>query len=1750
MLRKQLSRFFRVCVVVAGMIYIYFPTSQVVAQSHQEVKQNAASEKSIPFEVLDAAHRELDGSPALTLSFSLPVNTKRDVGRYIQVFEMSAGESDKTPQANQSSEEEDEWSGNTQKYSTGVSKESADTQVNGGKLVSGAWVVGKNPRLLFFPHIKPQTRYVVRIQPGLPAANGVTLPEEDRFSIKTAAVSPVYYFASRGMVLPAVQNGGLPVITVNVPEVDIQFLRVKDEQLPNFLEQVIAGATRGQRALNSQETDDGESSENIYNYYDKPNLRGATNIWSLDKIHGMTESAFTGRFMTEKKSNKRSVTFIPVENIAALSKPGVYIAVMSQPNRFRYDYQTSYFYISNLGLHIRQYAGESAEAFVSSLVTGKGEEGVEVSWVDANGKILAQAKTNAQGKASFPKRPKGAKLVLAKKDLQTSLITLKEPALDLAEFDVSGLTSSPIRLFAYSGRNLYRPGETFDVSVIARDSDGRMLSTQPIHAILRRPDGKTQWTTSWQPDKQFAGYYRQTIELPADSPTGTWSLELRSDPASHIANTVMRLNVEEFLPERMKLDLGSASQVLNAGEENWRIDITGNYLYGAPAAGNKLLGVVNTERKANPLEKTLPGFFFGDMNEDTVHSRTELSAQSLDMDGKGSVSVSLSPVLKRRSPFTVRTTLSLLESGGRPVIRSIERIFWPAAELVAVRPMFNSAYARENSNVEFEVIRTNSSGELLAATELPVRIFRENRHYYWRFDDQRGWHSGFSETDELVSTSLISLKAGEREKLMFPVNYGRYRVEIIDPETGMSMRYRFYAGWFAKDDETQGVRPDRVGMKFDKPNYREGETAKLTITPPHAGEALITVEGDKLLWSWRQAVPAKESTINIPIKEEWKRHDLYVNVMVLRPGNTGQRYDRTTGATPARAMGLIYLPLDREDRKLDVTLDAPKKIKPSEKLKVKIKAPQAKHQNTLVTLSAVDAGILNITSFRSPDPFAFFFGKLRYGHDLYDIYGRLIEKMAGRKGKLKWGGDAAPKPTQSLPKKVRLVDLFSGPVALDANGEANIELDVPDFNGSLRLMAVVSGKEHFGMQEAEVTVVSPLVVELATPRFLSVGDQANLALDIHNLAGTDQAVSVKINNDAGLKIQNNEQTVMLKDGEKRLVRIPLESGTALGLTEVKVTVESTLMKIDRSFPLQVQAPTPRQSITKRYNVPPGETLSIQEAHLSGFLPSSVNGTLIVSDKAPIDVRNVVQGLLTYPYGCAEQVTSSAYPHVFINEDEARRFGLKPFTLAQRADMLQKTIFKLASMQAPNGGFSLWGNVSEYQYWLSAYIANFMLDAREQGFSVPADVERKAVDFLLRGLQEGVASLPKGALSYNENSIWNDMRYAGSGRFGVLAYGAYVLAKHDKAPLSTLRQMHESMGQSYSGLSLIHLGIALKLAGDETRAQDAIASGLTKVRKSNQWWGDYGSNLRDWSLMYVLLERYKLKPEGRENLISEVGNEIGSRNGYYYYSTQEKLALFLLGRNFAQTKGESWSAELAFLADNKPGITQPLATSGTLFKPLELEQIKEGFTLKNLGDKPLYLELSYSGNPETQPAERSDNFRIQRYWYSADGRALSNKTLKVGDSIIVRINVRPTGRFANALVVDYIPAGIEIENVNIGQGENASMVIGGIDMRSAMQDQRIKHREFRDDRFVVAARINSEMNFFYRARVVTPGRFVIPPAYAEDMYQPTIYGLAGGNDFVTIENGDPAPTPATSEKATDGDRTPGARQAEAQKTRVK
>ena len=1659
--------------------------SQPVASSSATIGQ------ADPFAMLDCKPRQFNDAMALAITFTQPVDRKGDLTRYISVIDTGEAKTDNASNADDAADTA-QPSGNATEVPPGQAAPD-------GKVVEGSWSVGDNPRIVYFPYVQPQRSYAIRVRSDFPGAQpGSTVGSDHQCQVRTEAMPPSFYFASRGVVLPAGQNGGLPVATVNMPEVDVQFLRVSPEHMPEFFDDALG--------LSDDDSDE-------WRYSDNRSLKGSISNWDLDRLHSLTTSVYQGRFITDDKPNRRHVTFLPVENIQELRQPGIYVAVMSEPGRFRYEYQVTYFYISDMGLHVRRYT-DRTEAYVVSLKTGQPVAEAQVEVVDGSGKVLARATSDQDGHVRIEGDLSRARLIRAQRGDELTLLSLGEPALDLSEYDIGGHTARPNNLFVYAGRNLYRPGETFRVSVLPRDLDGQPLKAAPLTAVLKRPDGRVVRSELWQPDSQVANYIEHAISLPVDAQTGKWLLELRVDPASKTPDATWWFQAEEFLPERMKLHLDSEQPVLSTGED-WMIDVQGDYLYGAPAAGNRLLSSFQVKRNRYALPQAWPGYIFGDVADDTLRHYEELPEMALNDSGFARLKVDPASAGDAKSPVSVRVSASLLESGGRPVVRSIERSVWPADTLIAVRPLFNNDVTREGAPASFEVVRVKANGDVAPLAEAQVRLFRERRNYYWRFDDQRGWSSGYTETEDLEDSRTIALP--DRTSLTLPVDWGRYRLEIADPETGSVMRYRFYAGWNAQDADAMGNRPDRVQMKLEGVPARLGDTVHLTLTPPHDGQALVTVEGDRMLWSKWVDVKAAGTAVDIPIDASWKRHDLYVSAVVFRPGSAGDR------VTPARAVGLTFLPISSDDRKLNVTLTAPAKVEPEKTTTVKVKVDGAAGKAAHVTLSAVDVGILNINQYATPDPVDFFFGKHRYDAELRDMYGKLIEKMDGTPGRLKWGGDAAMRgDSRSLPKKVKLVDLFSGAVTLNAQGEADIPLDLPDFNGTLRLMAVAFTDSNYGHADQEMVVAAPIVAELNMPRFISPGDRATVAVDVANMSGAAQQVTVNLQGLDPLSIADGgTRTLTLKDRQRTTVRFTATPTGAYGLGLLRLVVDgkggAKPIHIERESVLQVQPPHAAEHVIRRVRLEPGKQFAPEPEAISGYYPDSVTANISLSNRPPINVSRMVNALLRYPYGCTEQTISAAMPWVLLDENDGKRFDLAIPTKAERAEKVATAIGRLAGMRSASGAYSLWGNTSasSRDVWLTAYAVGFLQDARDQGFDVPEPSLDRSRQWLQEQLQQSLRAFGTWAPALRDTlktgkvpSSYTDTLRGDHRRFAGYAAAAFALARDKQASLATVRQLFDRYQErAMSPLPLIQLAAAFQLMGDTGRMEKAMELALVRpygypingVYYTRTWLGDYGSRERDYALAYAIASQYQLAPKGRETLMAQLHYGLQTRS---YFSTQEQMALVLAARAAGGDADKPWGVTLATAsgARNLTGVNDERVA-------LKLNDLAR-LHVTNTGTEPLFLEFDLQGTRQEPPAPRSDVISLQRRWYTPDGRAWDGGALHTGDVLVVRLTVAANQSMPDALIVDRVPAGLEIENLNLSQSaEMQDWKIGGVYVMEAMSNAAIKHREFRDDRYVAAVSLTHRaVEVFYMVRVVTPGRYNVPSTVAEDMYRPELRGV--------------------------------------------
>ncbi|UOV07034.1 alpha-2-macroglobulin family protein [Pseudoxanthomonas mexicana] len=1536
-----------------------------------------------------------------------------------------------------------------------------------GAAVKGSWVLDDKGRVLRFPSVEAAKDYEVTLKAGLSAADGTRLGKDDTRKVHAGELDPAVGFASQGSVLPARESRGLPVVSINVPEVDVEFLRVTEKQLPKFFAEYQRGGRRGS--------------------------------WDLDSEYGdstplgkLAEPVYLNRFVLGGKPNERVLTYLPIQDIRELQDPGLYFAVMKRTGKFAGEFETAFFTVSDIGLHTRAYK-DKLFVHTASLQDGSATGSVELKVLDARGEAILAGKTDGNGNALLNYTLDAGHVLVATRGKDVSMLPFNQPALDLSEFAVAGREQAWFDVFAWSGRDLYRPGETVRISALLRDNDGRPVPApkqgggQPVFLRLKQPDGKVFRETRLQPGAQ--GYLSFEQAIPTEAPTGRWQVEFRTDPASKEAVQGMTLRIEEFLPERMKLDLDAAQPVLKPGQA-LKLKATAAYLYGAPASGNRFTAKLAVAVEQHPLEQ-LPGYFFGDPTMELPKDAKDIIDTTLPENGVLQEDIALPAEAKPRSTIAALVSGSVYETGGRTVNRTLKRVLWPADALVGIRPLFDDKDGADaNANAGFELVRVDAAGKPRPGKGLKATLVRELRDYHWNYDEDGGWDYDFTRRFENKDTRTLELGTGA-SKIDFPVEWGEYRLDVFDPATGLTTRYPFRAGW-SWDDQNRGLdaRPDKVKLALDKTGYKAGDTLKVTVTPPHAGKGLLMVESDRMLYV--QAIDAKPgSTFSIPVTKDWERHDIYVTALVFRGGSAPSRI------TPARAVGVAHVPMDRRDRRVAVGLSVPRQMRPEQNLPVTVSVPELAGKLAHVTVSAVDVGILNITRFPVPDANAQFFAQRRLGVDAYDIYGRVIESFEGGSAKIRFGGDMAlaALPQAKRPtSRVQTVDLFSGPVKLDGKGNARVALRVPDFNGTLRVSALVYSDTHYGNRDRETVVRAPIVAEASLPRVLAPGDRSTVTLDVQNFTGKAGAFKVLVNGEGPLDIGEGGRTADLPADAKRTLTFPIVAGEGYTTAQVRVRVEGNGFKVDRRYDVPVRAGWPAVLRSRTQVLDSLAPVEMGAGFADGLMPGSVTARMTVSALPPIPFASALKGALEYPYGCAEQTTSKGYAALELDDATAKMLGIDGLDARKRRERMEGAFGRLASMQVANGHFSMWGNDDYVNPGLTPYIAEFLLDAREGGFAVPETVLQKALTRLNEDLLAG------GAQFYGYDRR-DHLKFANQ------AYAGYVLARVNRAPLGTLRALYDNeRGKSLTGLPLVHLGIALTLQGDKARGAKAIAEGFARTGDRPEYLGDYGTRLRDDALMIALVHERKLaRPEYDRRAIS-LGRELDARrnSGWLWLSTQEQVALARLGKALMVDQKKLVSGQWSI-----GGESQAVAPVRLFGRSVDHAALARGLRFTPEGSPPLYASLDAAGIPRSAPAPDNRQVGIERRYYTTDGNEWKGGTLKEGEALIVRVGITPHVAMPDALFTDLLPAGLEIENFNLGDARQwAEVVVDGIAISDRGSAADVKHEEFRDDRYVAALKLErgSTAKVFYLVRAVTPGTYTVPPSLVEDMYRPDIRGV--------------------------------------------
>ncbi len=1490
------------------------------------------------------------------------------------------------------------------------------------------------------------------LRAGLPSADGEQLARDVTLKGYVRDRSPEVRFPGRAYVLPASGDQRLSMVTVNADQINLRLLRISDRNLIRAMaEDMFATPLDSWRA----------------DYFSD---RMAREVWA--------GTADVAKPMGQDALNQELTTSLAIPAHVGPLEPGIYIVEAGIENQDISDtgLATQWFVISDFG--ISTFSGtDGLTVAVRSLSDTSAKVGAEVALVSRSNEVLAKAATDADGIAHFAPGlslgQDGAAPALvtvtewqgegaerAPRDM--AFLSLSDPEFDLSDRGVEGQPPAPpIDLFLTTDRGAYRVGETVNATILTRNAEARALENLPLTAVILRPDG----VEATRIPAQDAGAGGSTVAwaIPGNAPRGTWRMELRTE-ADGPALATARILVEDFLPERIDFTPRLPEGAARAGG-TLDLSLSAHWLFGAPAANLPVEG----QLRLSPT-RTLDGFngyVFGRHDDDTSPVTDSLPPGATDAQGNYQTRINLPPASELGPrPVEAEVVLDIREGAGRPVERSESRVVMPEAPAIGIRPLFEGDTVSENTEGRFALIAVGP--DLKPAAE-PVRWVLN------RIDTDYQWYSLGGQWNWEVITTRTRVTEGVAEpgdapaEISAPVEWGQYEL-VAEPASGQGGQSstQFYAGWGAVANSGSET-PDRLQVTLDQPAYRSGDTARVRVEAASDGLGLVSVLSNRLVSMQTVTLKAGENAIDLPVTDEWGA-GVYVTVSAIRPLEGAQAGDRQ----PARALGLAHATVDPGDRKLSASIEAPAETRPRGLIPVTLKTDGAAGETVYATIAAVDQGILNLTGFQPPNPSQHYFGQRRLGVALRDLYGRLILPTGAPDGALREGGDAnlsgnaeAPPPTE------KLMSWFSGPVTVGADGTATVEVPVGDFNGEVRVMAVVWSGKGIGQADASVLVRDPVVMTVTAPAFLAPGDRARVGLRLTHASGPagEMRLAVQqVGGEAPLTTTLPQDSVTLTEKAEAQVQMPVTAGNAEGLANLRLTLttpDGEALTKDITIPVSLNEADIQNR--DRLVVEPGQSITVPAGLTQAMLPGA-EVTVAIGPYARLDVAGALMRLARYPYGCTEQLTSGALPLIYLPNLAA----VEGVDSGDAGEQVQKAITQILTRQGSNGGFGLW-SADSGDLWLEAYVTDFLSRARTAGYQVPDTAFRMAIDNLRN--RTNYATEPHAA-SAEENA--------------ALAYALAVLARERAATVGDLRYYADTAAGSFSTpMAAANLGAALASYGDQGRADRMFTQARNLLNlgapEPHAFRADYGTKLRDATALLALAAEAKTQAVDATDLTSQIAERIArAAEDGRSLSTQESVWTVMAAQSlFSSTPPATL---------NGVALSQPVASLPT------------DASIANTGDRALEVTLTATGKPAAAPSAGGRGYSITRHYYSIEGEALDPANLPQGTRMVVQLEISPQSEGGGRLIIaDPLPAGWEIDNPNLLRAGDVS-ALDWLDAETSAE-----MTEFRADRFAAALTWTSAESFrlAYIVRAVTPGEFRHPAASVEDMYRPEFRAWSDG-----------------------------------------
>ncbi|MBI4805075.1 MAG: alpha-2-macroglobulin family protein [Desulfovibrio sp.] len=1478
---------------------------------------------------------------------------------------------------------------------------------------------------------KPGAAYSVTLPKGLTALSGAALEKDAKFSLKIPDLAPSAKFAQQGMYLPRSGSRNVAVESVNVKAAQVQIERVYRNNI--FF------------ALNYYD----------YSFYNDEGYPEEVLPYLGDTLDNFSMPLKAPR-------NLPQVTPLNVEEHVKGQEPGLYKITVSAEGRSGPGGQ-KWMLVTDLGIAAKL-GHDDLLVWVASYKDASPVAGARVKVVSTKNQVLFQGVTDARGVwratglADLPE-DKQLFMVTVEKDTDYAFMQFERLKTDMTGYDISGVevAQAGYQAFLWGERDIYRPGETVSGAVAVRDTKLATPPPMPVKLRWTDPQGRELAVENVKTDTQGMALFSRTI--PVHQLTGPYILEALAgdEPIGQY-----RFEVEDFKPDRISTEVKPETERASPGKD-LAYAVEGRYLFGAPAAGL----AVETQVSLTPAPFTPKGYeayVFGDPERTFDPITMPRENGSLDDEGRATFKAAIPEGLKPPAALVAVISGRVSEAGGRGVAARVKMLVDAYPRYPGIKKLGESGLKPGQPQV-FEYVVVDGLGQEAQATTLVAELYEDRwQTVLRRSDDGQGFKYETKRDAKLVERREIANAGSKGQVSLTPPKFGSYRLVLKEPATGAAAQLGFWA-------EGQGYNPwameNAAKLEFvsAKADYLPGETAKLQVRAPFPGKLLLTVESTGVQDVILVDLPANTGEVSVPIKAGYSPNVYVTGVLVrkgadVRPGETG------------RAFGSISVGVGREAGRQKVAILAPEQIRPKTPLTIIAQADPG----AVVTLSAVDEGILQLIAQKTPDPWASFYAKRGLEVSSFDTWAMLLPEVKSQVAKSPAGGDDWSRYLRTeSPQGDKSVAFWSGPLKADARGRVQWTIDVPQFQGALRVMAVAVSGNRFGSSQHITRVRSPLVLLPTFPRFAQTGETMRLPMTIRNDTGSDGSFSIRLEASGAMAVAKVPEPVAIPKGKERTVFVAVKTSSTEGVATLSVAASGNSETTDARTELFVRSPLPAvSSILDGANQ--GQEVDFPAASAQGLLPGTVTRDLRIGRFPLVRYSGKLDALLGYPYGCMEQTVSKSFPLLYF-ANLARE--LEPEALAKSSPeaQAQAGVSRALSMQLPSGGFGMWPGSSTEQEWASVYASHFLLEASKAGYQVPG----KMLEQALAWIADAVKAEHKG------------------GGLKTQAYGLYVIARAGKPDRGMMDHMRDKLAGQLTADAKALLGAAYVAAGN-AKGGERLLTGLGEPVPAPRQDDIFDSTLRSQALKLAALA--DADPAGQET--AKTARELTRLlDSAKFCSTQESgMAFMALGKLFARQQA-SPACGGQVVSDSKP-----LARFDTA-KTLALKGIKDQGGLRlslDQGCQPgsLFYTLDTRGVPELASYKPfAQGIDVKREYLSRDGKPLDMAKLPQGSVVVVKTSVRSTsGQLAHVVVSQLIPSGLEVENPRLATTDRLPWM--------ADEPAATTYADFRADRVNVFLDLpeNKTVDIYTLCRAVIPGNYALPPVQAEAMYYPEIKASTG------------------------------------------